>query len=128
MTQWKLKQFMEEHRIKPGDLARITEGQLSRASIYDLIRDERPRGVNFATLDALLPALSGILGERVEVADLIAYEGEAEAPTLRKKAWRKLIGALQDPDSPGNIAERHDHYLSEAQSAELDAMSLRGER
>lgn len=114
MTQWKLKQFMENHRIKPGDLAKVTEGKLSRTSIYGLLQDDRPRGVNFATLDALIPALSRILNEPVEITDLITYGDELEGVPPRRKAWRKLRGALNDPDSPGDIAERHDHYLGEA--------------
>lgn len=35
-----------------------------------------------------------------------------------KSAWRRLQGTLNDPDSPGDIAERHDHYLGEAERAE----------
>ncbi len=105
---------MERHRIKPGDLAKVTEGQLSRTSIYSLLQDDRPRGVNFATLDALIPALSGILNEPVGVTDLITYGTEPEELSPRKKAWRKLRGALNDPDSPGDIAARHDHYLGAA--------------
>lgn len=113
MTQWKLKKFMEDHRIKPGDLARATEGKLSRTSIYSLMQDDRPRGINFATLDALIPALSRILKEPVEITDLITYGDESEEAPQRKRAWRKLRGALNDPDSPGDIAARHDHYLGE---------------
>lgn len=127
-THWKLKQFMDIHRIKPSDLARATKGQLSRTSIYGLLQDERPRGVNFATLDALIPALSGILNEQVEVTDLITYGSKPETPVPRKKAWRRLIGALQDPDSPGDIATRHDDYLAEAVAEEQDAGTLRGRR
>lgn len=114
MTHWNLKKFMEDHRIKPGDLARATEGKLSRTSIYGLLQDDRPRGVNFATLDALIPALSGILNEPVEITDLITYGNEPEELPPRKKAWRKLRGALNDPGSPGDIAARHDHYIGEA--------------
>lgn len=113
-TTWKLKTFMETHRVRPGELARATEGKLSRAGIYGLLSDERPQSVHFATLDALIPALSGILGERVEITDLIDYGGLPPEPDTKRGAWRRLRGALNDPDSPGDIAERHDYYLGES--------------
>lgn len=124
--QWRLKEYLTEHRIKPGELAKLTEGKLSRTAIYGLIQDAPPQGVNFATLNAILPALERITGEPVEVGDLIAYE-PVRLPT-QKASWRKLIGALDDPDSPGDVAERHDHYLGEALAEEHDAMTLRGTR
>lgn len=73
-THWKLKQFMELHHIRPGDLARATGGELSRAGLYRLLTNERPTGIHFSTLDALLPALEAITGQPVEIADLISYE------------------------------------------------------
>jgi DNA-binding Xre family transcriptional regulator len=75
-THWKLKQFMELHRIHPGDLARATGGELSRADLYRLLADERPTGIHFSTLDSLLPALEALIGQPVEIADLINYEPE----------------------------------------------------
>jgi len=37
---------------------------------------------------------------------------EDKGATPPKKTWRDLIGAFDDVDSPGNIAERHDYYLA----------------
>lgn len=42
----------------------------------------------------------------------------------KKKTWRDLIGAFDDPDSPGDVAERHDEYLGEAELREHEQMSL----
>lgn len=119
---------METHRVRPGELARATEGKLSRAGIYGLLSDERPQSVHFATLDALIPALSGILGERVEITDLIDYGSPSPEPDTKRGAWRRLIGAIQDPDGPTDIAERHDDYLGEIEAREYDRATFRGER
>lgn len=127
-TTWKLKEFMDMHRVRPGELARATEGKLSRAGIYGLLTDERPQSVHFATLDALIPALSGILGERVEITDLIDYGGLPTETNTKRGAWRRLIGAIHDPDGPTDIAERHDDYLSDIEAQEYDQATFRGER
>ena len=124
-TQWRLKTFMEANRVRPGDLARATEGKLSRAGIYGLLTDERPQNVHFATLDVLLPALAAITGQPVNVGDLIVYEGAVRNPTA--KTWRDLAGAFDDPTSPSDMAENHDYYLGEAESEEYDRMTLQGE-
>jgi DNA-binding Xre family transcriptional regulator len=116
-TIWKLKEFMKAHRIKPGELARSTHGQLSRAGVYGLLRNERPQSVHFETLDALLPALRELTGKGVEVGDLIVY-GELPQTESQRNAWRKLIGTLNDPDSPGDVSRRHDDYIDAAINAE----------
>ena len=123
-TQWRLKAFMEAHRVRPGDLARATGGKLSRAGIYGLLTDERPQNVHFATLDALLPALAAITGRPVNVEDLIVYERASKNPAA--KTWRDLAGAFDDPASPGDTAENHDRYLGEAESEDYDRMTFQG--
>lgn len=119
-TQWRLKEFLETHRLRPSQLTRATEGKLSRAGIYGLLSDERPQSVHFATLDALLPALRELTGETVQISDLLEYAEGVPDSAPKGSAWRRLIGALDDPDSPGDIAEQHDKYLGKALSAEYD--------
>lgn len=125
-TQWRLKEFLSEHNIKPAALAQATEGRLSRTSVYALSRGAE--AVRLDTLDTLLPALSILTGRRVDVGDLIVYDGDPAEPPTQKKAWRRLIGALQDPDGPTDMAERHDDYLAEAEWEDHQAGSLRGQR
>lgn len=71
-TQWRLKQFLNAHDLKPAAVAQATEGRLSRNSVYALARGAE--AVRFETLDVLLPALREITGEDVAVSDLIHYE------------------------------------------------------
>ncbi len=75
-TQWRFKEFLDEHNLKPAAVAQAAEGQLSRNSVYTLARGAE--AVRFETLDVLLPVLSKLTGSNVEVSDLIAYEEEFE--------------------------------------------------
>lgn len=125
-VKWRLKEFLDEHGLSTYQLVDKAHGKLSRTGVYRLT-DSDLSGVRFESLAAIIPALRELTGEEVQVGDLLEYTGPP-APTSQKKAWRKLIGALQDPDSPGDIAERHDHYLGEALAEEHDAMTLRGKR
>lgn len=100
--------------------------KLSRTSVYALSRSAE--AIRLDTLDTLLPALSALTGQRVEVGDLIVYDGDSAELPAKKKAWRRLIGGLQDPDGPADMAERHDDYLAEAEWEDHQAGRLRGQR
>lgn len=110
--EWKLKDYLAQHDITAHQLA--LESKLSVNSVYPVVRGKAER-VSLATLDKMLEALDRLTGEKVELTDLLTREPErAVAPNPKKGAWRKLRGALNDPNSPGDIAERHDYYLGEA--------------
>lgn len=112
-VKWRLKEFLNEHDLSTYQLVDKAHGKLSRTGVYRLTDDEL-KGVRFESLAAIIPALRELTGEDVQVSDLLEYVGSPPIPNPRREAWRKLRGALNDPDSPGDIAARHDHYLGEA--------------
>lgn len=124
--KWRLKEFLDEHELSAYQLVDKAHGRLSRTGVYRLTADDL-KGVRFDSLATIIPALRELTGERVEIGDLLEYVDESPAPRS-KKTWRDLAGAFDDPDSPGDVAERHDHYLGEAESEEYDRSTLQGER
>lgn len=75
-TRWKLKEFLDNHGITVYALAQKTEGKLSRNALYHLA--SHPKGIQFETLDVLVPVLSEMTGSKVSVADLLDYEEDAK--------------------------------------------------
>lgn len=73
-TTWKLRDYLHERRIKPAALAKKMNGKMSRTAIYGLVQLEQPKAVYLETLNAVLPALRELTGEKVAVDDLITYE------------------------------------------------------
>lgn len=71
-TRWKLKEFLDDHSITVYALAQKTEGKLSRNALYHLA--SRPKGIQFETLDVLVPILSEMTGKKLTVADLLEYD------------------------------------------------------
>lgn len=124
MIRWKFKEFLDAHGLNASQVVDKTDGKLSRNGVYRLT-DNELKGVRFESLAAIIPALRELTGEDVMVGDLLEYV--AEAPP-KKKTWRDLIGAFDDPDSPGDVAERHDDYLGKALLEEHEQGTLRGER
>lgn len=122
--RWKLKEFLDTNEVNAHRLAQLTAGQLSQNGVYRLTGDDL-KGVRFESLAVLIPALIELTGKDVQVGDLLEYVGEKPP---KKKTWRDLIGAFDDPDSPGDVAELHDDYLGEAMLEEHERMHLRGKR
>lgn len=87
-TRWKLKAFLKLNRITPNALAEAVKGELSRTAVYNLVKDTPPTGVNFATIDILIPALTKLLHHPVPLNALLEYELEMTVD------WRSFIGAL----------------------------------
>ena len=112
-VKWKLKEFLDDHDLSAYQLIDKAHGKISRTGVYRLTDDEL-KGVRFESLAAIIPALRELTGEEVQIGDLLEYVGPAPAPDPKRSAWRRLRGALNDPDSPGDIAENHDRYLGEA--------------
>lgn len=121
-TQWKLRGFLDAHKITPNALAEQVKGKVSKNAIYNLVGKEEPAGVNFRTLDAVLPALAEMTHKEVRINDVLDYEAPPPEPE-----WMRLAGAFDDPESPGDVAERHDYYLDQAVNQEHEE-SIRGER
>jgi hypothetical protein len=121
-VEWKLRSFLQAHHITPNALAEHIKGQVSKNAVYNLVAKEPPVGVNFKTLETLVPALAEMTREKVSLSDILEL-----APATPEPAWMRLAGALDDPDSPGDISLRHDHYIDEAINAEHEE-SVRGER
>jgi len=125
-VKWRLKEFLSKHNLSTYQLVDKAHGKLSRTGVYRLTDDDL-KGVRFESIAAIIPALRELTGEDVDIGDLLEYTGPP-APLPQKKAWRRLIGAFQDPDGPTDMAERHDDYLAEAEWEEHQAGSLRGQR
>lgn len=112
-VKWKLKEFLDDHDLSAYQLIDKAHGKISRTGVYRLTDDEL-KGVRFESLAAIIPALRELTGEEVQIGDLLEYVGPPTTPDPKRSAWRRLRGALNDPDSPGDVAENHDHYLGEA--------------
>ena len=71
-TQWRFKNFLADHDLKPAAVVQAAEGRLSRNSIYTLARGAE--AVRFETLDVLVPVLRQLTGKDVEISDLLVWE------------------------------------------------------
>jgi DNA-binding Xre family transcriptional regulator len=71
-TRWKLKEFLDDYNITVYALAQKTEGKLSRNALYHLASN--PKGIQFETLNVLVPILSEMTGQKLSVSDLLDYE------------------------------------------------------
>lgn len=98
------------------------KGQVSKNAIYNLAGKEMPTGVQFRTLDAILPALAELTHKEVKLNDVLDYQAPPPEP-----AWMRLAGAFDDPESPRDISARLDYYLDQAINEEHEE-SIRGER
>lgn len=81
-----------------------------RNTLYNLVNQQRER-LDLEVLDKVISGLEQITGRRVELTDLLEREPLEERPT---QSWLELAGTFDDPTSPGDIAARHDDYLSDA--------------
>ena len=86
---WKLKTFLSENQITPNALAEHLKGQLSKTAIYNLVGNKPPSGINFETLDVLIPALNALTHQSVGLYDLLEYHPDAPLDS-----WRSHINAL----------------------------------
>ena len=117
-TLWKLKSFLDEHGLSANAVSERTKGKLARNSVYNLLK--APRSVRLETLDALIPALEEMTGQRVSVTDLLEYEpddGPLDDP------FTALIGAFDHPDAPADMSTRHGEYAAAALQESLDGRS-----
>lgn len=112
MIKWRLKEFLENNKLNANQLAEKSHGHLSRNGVYRLTADDLT-GIRFSSLAAILPALRELTGREVRVDELLEVTAQ-ETHNPKRGAWRRLRGALNDPDSPGDIAKNHDRYLGEA--------------
>lgn len=87
-TVWKLKAFLHQHRITANALADRVKGQLSKTAIYNLVGDTAPTGINFVTLDILIPALTTLTRKPITLHDLLEYLPDPRVD------WRSHFGYL----------------------------------
>lgn len=93
---WKLKDFLKQNQITPNALSEHVKGKLSKTAIYNLVGDKPPSGINFATLDILIPSLTDLAHQAVSLHDLIEYRPNSSSGL----DWRSHIGVLGiEPDS-----------------------------
>ncbi len=79
MIRWKLKAFLNEHRLTPYRLAKATHGKLSLNAVYNAVADDLT-AVKFDSLNTLIDALRDLTGKEVGVSDLIEYTHEGPEP------------------------------------------------
>ena len=78
MIQWKLKPFLEEHRISAYALAKHLGGRLSSNTVYSLVR-ETPKRVDVDSLDAVITALREMTDQDIRVGHLLEYRNGTPA-------------------------------------------------
>ncbi len=69
--KWKLPEFLNKHNITVYKLAKETT--IARNTLYNLT-NKTPIRIDLETLNALIPALERMTGQRVELNDLLEYE------------------------------------------------------
>ena len=96
-TQWRLKNVLAEHNLRPAVVAAATEGRLSRNSVYALARGAE--AVRLETLDVLLPTLRRLTGKDLEVSDLIVWEPDPVPQVdAETRAWMDAeLAPLPEP-------------------------------
>ena len=114
-------EVMAKKGLRQASLAR--ELDITPQSVNQVMKGER------ATLPTSLTKILDFLDIEltVQAKDAESLEHEAATSKPKKKTWRDLAGAFDDPTSPGDIAENHDYYLGEAESEDYDRMTLQGE-
>ena len=128
MIRWRLKNYLEANDLSVYRLVQTVE--VSPTTVYALARGTHKR-VSLEVLDKVLAGLEQLTGKPATLADLLVREPDPEDttnPPAPKKSWRDLVGALNDPDSLTDIAERHDFYLAQVDAEDHDQMTLQGKR
>jgi DNA-binding Xre family transcriptional regulator len=108
MVRWRLRKYLDEHGVSAYALTKATA--LAPNTVYALARGDQRR-VDLEVLDKVITGLEQLTGRRVELTDLLEREPLEERSN---RSWLELAGTFDDPTSPGDIAARHDDYLSEA--------------
>lgn len=140
-------------RLRFGDLLRergltayqvVRASRLPRSTVYGLAsaRADRVR-VDLDVLSEAMSAVERLSGEPVTITDVLAtgvdeactetatpdgaFE-EVPLPPGHPGHWRSLVGAFDDPSSPGDVSARHDYYLALAIEEELRDAQAESER
>ncbi len=72
-VRWKVKQFLEAHRLTPYRL--MKESGLAQGTVYRLVNGDT-QNLNASTLDATIKALRTLTGKRVDIPDVLEYREE----------------------------------------------------
>lgn len=81
--KWTLKSYLDRHNLTPHQLA--LEAKLSVNTVYPMARGQAER-ISLQTIDRVISALRSLTGERVDIADLLAY-GPEETLDAETRAW-----------------------------------------
>jgi DNA-binding Xre family transcriptional regulator len=108
IVRWKLKPFLERHRISANALVKQT--RLSRNTVYPIVRGESKR-ISLETLSTISSGLEALTGERVKIQDLLEIEHkpinpwrEAMLKKARVMSWDELISKTA-PFTPEELEE-----------------------
>ncbi len=93
-----LSEILGRHRISQRQLAE--RAQLRPATVGALYH-EQVKGVEFATLAAIVHALTEMTGERYTAADLIEVVGAPTEDAQTRVARERALALLIRPEKPG---------------------------
>jgi DNA-binding Xre family transcriptional regulator len=124
-VRWKLKPFLERHRISANALVKQT--RLSRNTVYPIVRGETKQ-VSFETLSSISNGLEALTGERVDIQDLLEIEHKPVNPLLEKLlkdakpiSWDELISKTA-PFTPEEL-EEDERYWEEQDRIRREILS-----
>jgi DNA-binding Xre family transcriptional regulator len=124
-VRWKLKPFLERHRISTNALVKQT--RLSRNTVYPIVRGETKQ-VSFETLSSISNGLEALTGERVDIQDLLEIEHKPVNPLLEKLlkdakpiSWDELISKTA-PFTPEEL-EEDERYWEEQDRIRREILS-----
>lgn len=125
--KWKLRDFLKAHGTNPHALARAM-GEQRISTLYRLTNPTNPpTRVDLPTLEAVIAALRDVTGEQVGIEDVLEVVEESSAESTQPD-YLELAGIFDDPDSPGDVATRHDDYLGDWLEEDLERQRHEGER
>lgn len=135
-----LDRYLKHHNITAYRLAQEARGRVAQGSVYALARGANVKRVDLETLGGVIEALERLIGERVDVADLLEREDAPLAPepelepalaavlaAARPFRWDELKG-LTDPEAEpfGPIREASRADERHAREAGQDRMARLG--
>jgi DNA-binding Xre family transcriptional regulator len=78
MTRLLLGELLDKEGITPNALYEAISarhnGKITRNTVYNLARQDRPLNVRLHTLDVLIEVLGEMIGRELEVGDLLEYQ------------------------------------------------------
>jgi hypothetical protein len=76
LLKWKLREFLDNNNLTAYQLEKALQGRVSRNLPYTWARaTEPPKKLDTAVFGKVLEALGELTGKKVQVGDLLEYQG-----------------------------------------------------